>query len=362
MPKTLLTTGMTILLLVCLPLLGIIFSGEDITVFTSFPPYTHPVGQASFSWPVALLLFLVFAVTMVLLVWGWFKSSSQHSSGRNQDSNIFPPWGWLSIVLLILIWHLAWSRYSWFALLQPHTFTPLWLCYILLINAVTQYRTGQCFMVKSPLLFLALFPVSSIFWWYFEYINQFVHNWYYSGVDYGPFKYSLYATISFSTVLPAIYSTQQLIYTLPFVQSRFLGLPAAGFLQSRIFATFTLMLSGAGLLAISFWPRELYPLLWLAPLFILTALQTFVGRAAIFEQATTGDYRLVVSSALAALMCGFFWEMWNYNSLAKWIYTIPYAHTMKLFEMPLLGYQGYLPFGLECMAVVLIVKRVVHSS
>jgi hypothetical protein len=54
---------------------------------------------------------------------------------------------------------------------------------------------------------------------------------------------------------------------------------------------------------------------------------------------------------LAAVICGFFWEMWNSFSLAQWRYSIPFVHRFEIFAMPLLGYAGYLPFGLECAAV-----------
>jgi hypothetical protein len=30
---------------------------------------------------------------------------------------------------------------------------------------------------------------------------------------------------------------------------------------------------------------------------------------------------------------------------------VPFVHRFQIFEMPLLGYAGYLPFGLECLAV-----------
>jgi hypothetical protein len=43
--------------------------------------------------------------------------------------------------------------------------------------------------------------------------------------------------------------------------------------------------------------------------------------------------------------------MWNYFSLARWTYTIPFVQRFHLFEMPIVGYGGYLPFGLECLAV-----------
>ena len=43
--------------------------------------------------------------------------------------------------------------------------------------------------------------------------------------------------------------------------------------------------------------------------------------------------------------------MWNGHSLAKWVYAVPYVDAFHVFEMPLLGYAGYLPFGLACLAV-----------
>jgi len=64
-----------------------------------------------------------------------------------------------------------------------------------------------------------------------------------------------------------------------------------------------------------------------------------------------GDWSGAVAAALAALVCGGFWEMWNYFSLAKWEYSIPFVQRFQIFEMPLLGYAGYLPFGLECVVI-----------
>ena len=56
--------------------------------------------------------------------------------------------------------------------------------------------------------------------------------------------------------------------------------------------------------------------------------------------------------ALAALCCGFFWEFWNWQSFENnanfWRYDLPYVHVGEIFEMPFLGYSGYLFFGVEC--------------
>lgn len=43
--------------------------------------------------------------------------------------------------------------------------------------------------------------------------------------------------------------------------------------------------------------------------------------------------------------------MWNAYSLVHWEYSIPYVHALPIGEMPILGYAGYLPFGMECLTV-----------
>ncbi len=60
---------------------------------------------------------------------------------------------------------------------------------------------------------------------------------------------------------------------------------------------------------------------------------------------------------IGTLFTGFWWEMWNYYSLPKWYYTIPYVGFRKIFEMPLLGYLGYPFFGLVILSYISIIAR-----
>jgi len=84
---------------------------------------------------------------------------------------------------------------------------------------------------------------------------------------------------------------------------------------------------------------------------ILLSFETLNGRRHVLSGFGNGDLREAAASALAALLCGLFWEMWNVWSLAKWVYSVPFVGRFRLFEMPILGYAGYLPFGLECAAL-----------
>lgn len=71
---------------------------------------------------------------------------------------------------------------------------------------------------------------------------------------------------------------------------------------------------------------------------------------------------MVTACAASALVCGFFWEMWNYLSLARWVYAIPFVGRFKVFEMPILGYAGYLPFGLQCAVIGAMVKALIGKK
>jgi hypothetical protein len=207
-------------------------------------------------------------------------------------------------------------------------------------------------MLHRPRYVLSLFPLSAAFWWLFEYLNRFVQNWYYVGAsELSSIEYFLRATIPFSTVLPAVIGTAELLTSYPAVSA---GLERFKPIHSvaRNWASWSLlMLSGLGLLGIGLWPNYLFPLVWVGPLLLIVSLESLAGRQTILSPLALGDWRGVWVAALAALTCGIFWELWNWKSLAHWEYAIPFVHRSQVFEMPLLGYAGYLPFGLECVAV-----------
>ena len=86
----------------------------------------------------------------------------------------------------------------------------------------------------------------------------------------------------------------------------------------------------------------------------VAGLLAAAGEATVFDDLGCGDWRTIVRLSLAAVICGCFWEMWNMHSLARWVYDVPYVGRFKIFEMPLLGYAGYGPFGWECAAVAMV--------
>lgn len=345
-------------LIVGLPLLGLTVAGHPLAPYLQFPPLTRYVSHEPFSWWV----FTAYAAFEGAVLGVLLAAAKRPRPGRRHAkpflASPFPWWGWAGLVCGVLSWILAWSRFDGFAPLQPHTFVPLWISYILVINGLCQRQSGSCPMLRRPLFFLLLFPLSALFWWYFEYLNRFVQNWWYSGVYYGPVRYTLYATMSFSTVLPAVLSTREWIRSMNMFRGRFHGLRPIPWSYPRSMGVTALTAAGLSLACIGLYPNTLFPLVWVSPLLVLTGLKQLAGQHHIFTEMAVGDWRPAVSAAMAGLVCGFFWEMWNINSLAKWEYSIPFVQRFHLFEMPVLGYMGYLPFGLECMAVVGIIEDV----
>jgi len=339
------------LLLLGLPLAGVKLGGGTVAPYLSFPPVTRMVMQPSFSWGVFLSLALLPLATGGLYLI-WFRQPLLKGNAVAPEKRPLPWWGVVGLFWLAGAWVLAWTRFPWFAPWQRYTFSLLWLGYILVINAFTFRRTGRCLLTERTGYFLALFPLSALFWWYFECLNRFVANWYYVGVgSLSPYEYFLLATPPFATVLPAVLSTAEWLASYPFWGSPRVGFWAPRLGRPRLVAGFLLLFAATGLMGIGLWPQYLFPLLWLGPLGIIVALQTLLGEETVFAPLKEGDWRPVLIPAAAGLFCGFFWEMWNYYSLARWEYAVPFVHRFQLFEMPLLGYAGYLPFGLECFLV-----------
>ncbi len=344
-------------MLIGLPLAGIVLAGHPLAPYLAFPPVTTFVTHAPFSWSVFITLAVLVLACVTPFVYYLIRSKPSPLEATPQQQN-FKWWAWLGMIILAFAWGLAWNRFEWFERFQEYTFTPIWIGYVILVNGITLKRTGRCMLVNRPGHLLALFFLSAAFWWFFEYLNRFVQNWHYIGLaELGPWAYFWQATLPFSTVLPAVLSTRDCLTSFPRLSAGLLHAPSIRVRTPKRLAILTLLVAGLGLAGIGVWPEHLYPLLWLAPLLIITSLQVMNGERTLFHPLADGDWRDLWLAALAALICGFFWELWNYKSLAHWEYSIPYVDRFELFHMPLLGYAGYLPFGLECLAVASLLGR-----
>jgi hypothetical protein len=292
------------------------------------------------------------AVTLILIA--LLRATPGKSGARARSA--FPVWGWFGIALMAIGWFAAWSELTpvgW----RRQAFTPLWLGFIFIMNALVYRSSGQSLLTHRTGWLAALFPVSAAFWWLFEYLNQFVRNWHYIGIEASSdWDYFVQGTLPFSSVLPAIASTWMWLRQFPRLEA--LRLPAVSL--SRGFAWVAIAAGALGLGAVGPWPEAAFPMLWLGPLLLLLGLQQLLSGENLLAPLARGDWRPLLQPALAALACGVLWEFWNYWSLAKWQYSIPYVQRLHVFEMPLLGYAGYLPFGVTCAAAADSLARAIE--
>jgi hypothetical protein len=253
-----------------------------------------------------------------------------------------PLHGWVGLGLVGVSWYLNWTLPG----LRTHLlFLPLWLGYVLVVDALVLVRAGTSILSRSRPGFIALFLASVPVWWLFELLNQRLRNWHYlGGEELTDLQYALLASLSFSTVIPAVFETAELLRTFRWTERFGRGprVPDTDAWRRAYLA------AGASLLALLLaWPLTFYPLCWISLIFVLEPVARWLGRRSLLAHLSHGDWRPVVALALGALVCGVFWELWNWRAYPKWVYTTPGWGFWYVFEMPLFGYFGYLPFGLE---------------
>lgn len=267
-----------------------------------------------------------------------------------------PLYGWIGLLIMLASEAGMLARidpfYSW------HTPTA-WTGYILFVDAVVWKRRGESWIRNRRGEFLFLAVVSVPLWVLFELYNMHaLQNWYYIGLpEERHLRYFGYIW-SFSTIWPAIFETGDLISTLrdrradehradPPVAERL------GPLAWASVAAGAIML----LLPIAHPSAYLAAPVWLGFIFLLDPLNARSGAESLMGDLRRGRPRRLINLLLAGLVCGFLWEFWNYWAGARWIYNVPILPSVRIFEMPVLGFGGFPPFALECFVMYVAVRR-----
>jgi hypothetical protein len=215
--------------------------------------------------------------------------------------------------------------------------------------------------VRSLTRFVASFLVSIPCWWLFELLNLRLGNWEYVGRErFTDLEYFLLASLSFSTVTPAVLGAAELFRSFR-AFDRFARGPRIR--PSRALDVGLFAVGAAMLAALLVWPRICFPFAWTSLVLMLEPVARRLRRRTLQDDLAHGDWSRWMSLWAAGLACGFFWEMWNAWSYPKWIYHVPYVGFGKVFEMPILGYLGYLPFALELYLLrSLLLPSVPHAA
>jgi len=225
----------------------------------------------------------------------------------------------------------------------------MWVGYCLTIDALVYWRTGTSLLMRGWQKYVGLFIVSAPVWWIFELLNLRTQNWVYVGAEtFSPQEYAFWTTLSFTTVIPAVFGSAEFFASFDFIKRLRRG-PVIG--TDKLTTTFFFSAGWIMLALMLIWPKIFFLFIWLWLYFIIEPINIWIGNRSLADWTRKGDWRPVISLWLGVLLTAFFWEMWNYYSYPKWVYHVSWGDWLHVFEMPLLGYGGYLPFALELYAL-----------
>ncbi len=352
-----------IILASLMTLIGIPIVGSLIRTGSMPPDFyllaSHALQQPAFNLKVFCVLSVLFVLSFsVLLTPKWFgiQPSPFHLQPKPSTQGKFPKWFYPGCIIVVVAWFIMWGNYNVFGLLTHYMFVPLWAGFILMLDGFLYRRNqGQSFLASRPKQFLGISLLSIIGWYYFEYLNFFIlKNWYYPNLYLipSPLTY-IWAAFTFACVWPGIFLIYNLLLTFPTLRNRYsCGKP----LHLNPIWLWPIFIAGITLFLLSaIYPSLFFWLIWLGPILILSSTLAYLNSWTPLTALKQGNWSPILLMALSALICGFFWEFWNWPSEANnpnfWRYNLPFVHEFELFGMPILGFSGYLFFGIECWVI-----------
>ncbi len=264
-----------------------------------------------------------------------------------ERKNNFPLYGIIGL-LIIGVGELFLFFRFW---LVPFFITPIaWSGYILAVDALNYKVRGESLIRNRSKEFFLMLPWSVVCWLVFELYNLHMRNWIYVGLPQNLVVRSLGYVWSFATIFPAILETSDLLQVV-FQKVR---------IKPRKISRATLFIHMVfGLLCLTvpmLFPHStakyLIPFVWIGFALFLEPINYFLGGRSLFRYFENGELKQLFSLMLSGLVCGGLWEFWNYWAEARWVYDVPFSWSgPKVFEMPLAGFLGFIPFAVECHAM-----------
>jgi hypothetical protein len=284
-----------------------------------------------------------------------------------------------------------------------------WWSYIAMVDAALALRSKHFIILNRGLPLLLI--ISAAFWCIFELINLRIQNWYY--VNLPSIRLIRFAgyLLAYGTVIPGIYVTQKAFAALlGSIRVRPLSLrcntnlhscgdrggseephPQAGTraylgvrrgerrsdsaseasckeascednkgirVKANWYSPASCMALGILLLVLlMLFPSKLFFLAWVFLIPIIEGYNYARNRWCFTKDLERGEATSLVSSLLSGLACGLLWEAWNYWAISKWVYSVPFFESFKIFEMPALGYFGFVFFALETILAINFIRE-----
>jgi hypothetical protein len=351
--------------ILAVPYLGawVAFDGNFPDNYFQYPPLSVP-AKADFNLPIFIGIVginLLFAAFFLFPSLFGFKPGPIRPVQPVKKVPL-PVWFWAGLIMwggtLLILWG-KFTEPKWIIIWAD---LPLFWGFALLLDGWVYVRTGGKSIISRSVQELIGIGVASVSGWLlFEFLNFFVDdNWLYPKGDLIPDnQFTIYAVIGSAGLMPLAFEWYSLLITFPSLKDRFSNGPKITIPKWII--NIILVSSFVLLFLISFYPDTLFTLLWVVPLVILSAVLDKLRIWSPFDLIKKGNWSSVLIFALAYLIQGFLLEFWNYFSAthengqiftqtpAYWAYSLPFVNAYHVFEMPVVGFMGYLPFGTYCI-------------
>jgi hypothetical protein len=215
------------------------------------------------------------------------------------------------------------------------------------VDAWIYRRRGSSLLTAHRDVFALQCLLSIVFWCLFEAYNRVMPGWQYQNLPpYLPIRLLGYA-VSFATIMPGMFETCELLQTYDLFRGA--RIPA---IRWNTFALLASMIVGALFcFAPPFFSEQtrgyLWAFVWMGWFFMLEPLNYWRGVQSIYRDWEHGSITRTLQLFAAGAICGVLWEFWNMWAYTKWVYVFPLGQDLKFFEMPLVGFLGFLAFALE---------------
>ncbi|MCC5916858.1 MAG: hypothetical protein JJU02_05965 [Cryomorphaceae bacterium] len=323
-------------------------------------PNTQDQAKAEFS-PVIFGVISVLFVIMFCLyafpkIFG-FKQTKEKPKAKTKKTTPLPFWFWIGLVIWGVTLFFRWGKFSSPNIIIHWAAIPLFWGFSMVIDGWVFKRTGGKSLFNNyPREMIAIGIASISGWLIFEYLDCFIlNNWVYPFAhETSEQEFLIYATLGSSGLFPLAFQWFTLLHNFKGMRNRFskgIKITLSPTIQNII-----LVVCLVSSFLAPFYPNQLFVMIWIGPLIILSITLSKAKIWSPFTEIKSGNWTFVLLFGLAYLIQGVLCECWNYFTAYHgedffsyapdyWIYSIPYVNDYHLFEMPILGYLGYIPFG-----------------
>jgi hypothetical protein len=267
----------------------------------------------------------------------------------------WPRHGTWGLLILLLMQTAVWCAQTGAVPQVPWTVVTAWttpVCwwgFILVVDAWIYRRKGTSLLTARRELLALQCILSVAFWCLFEAYNRLMPGWRYLNLEeWLPLRFVGYA-VSFATIMPAMFLVAEWLQSHGvFATAR---LPALRWSERSLRIV---MVMGVAACVLPPWfppsiSRYLWALVWVGWWLMLEPINYRRAMPSLFRDWERGDWSRTLQLATAGAVCGLLWEFWNMWAHTRWEYTFlpPDRAGYQYFEMPLVGFPGFLPFALD---------------